>query len=156
LVGVALSMVVLIWRASRPHIAVLGRIHGTEHFRNVERYSAETTPGLLMLRVDAGLFFGNVDAVNERIDEELVAHPGTRHLVLVLSAVNAIDTSALFGLEELISSLRQRGVLLHLAEVKGPVMDRLKESDLLGKLDGQVFLSAAIAWDQLAGSPPRD
>ena len=154
LVGVTLSMVVLIWRASRPHIAVLGRIHGTEHFRNVDRYSAETTPGLLMLRVDAGLFFGNVDAVNERIDEELVAHAGTRHLVLVLSAVNAIDTSALFGLEELISSLRQRGVLLHLAEVKGPVMDRLKDSDLLGKLDGQVFLSAAIAWDQLAGSPP--
>jgi sulfate permease, SulP family len=152
LVGVALSMVVLIWRASRPHIAVLGRIHGTEHFRNVERYSAETTPGLLMLRVDAGLFFGNVDAVNERIDEELVAHAGTRHLVLVLSAVNAIDTSALFGLEELNSSLNRRGVLMHLAEVKGPVMDRLKESDLLGKLNGQVFLSAAIAWDQLAGS----
>jgi SulP family sulfate permease len=151
-VGVALSMVVLIWRASRPHIAVLGRIHGTEHFRNVERYSAETTPGLLMLRVDAGLFFGNVDAVNERIDEELVAHAGTRHLVLVLSAVNAIDTSALFGLEELNSSLNRRGVLMHLAEVKGPVMDRLKESDLLGKLNGQVFLSAAIAWDQLAGS----
>jgi len=152
LVGVALSMVVLIWRASRPHIAVLGRIHGTEHFRNVERYSAETTPGLLMLRVDAGLFFGNVDAVNERIDEELVAHAGTRHLVLVLSAVNAIDTSALFGLEELNSSLNRRGVLMHLAEVKGPVMDRLKESDLLGKLNGQIFLSAAIAWDQLAGS----
>jgi SulP family sulfate permease len=152
LVGVALSMVVLIWRASRPHIAVLGRIHGTEHFRNVERYSAETTPGLLMLRVDAGLFFGNVDAVNERIDEELVAHGGTRHLVLVLSAVNAIDTSALFGLEELNSSLNRRGVLMHLAEVKGPVMDRLKESDLLSKLNGQIFLSAAIAWDQLAGS----
>jgi SulP family sulfate permease len=151
-VGVALSMGALIWRASRPHIAVLGRIHGTEHFRNVDRYSAETTPGLLMLRVDAGLFFGNVDAVNERIDEELVAHGGTRHLVLVLSAVNAIDTSALFALEELNSSLRQRGVLLHFAEVKGPVMDRLRESELLAKLNGQVFLSAAIAWDQLAGS----
>ncbi|RNF32153.1 sulfate:proton symporter [Massilia aurea] len=152
LVGVALSMGALIWRASRPHIAVLGRIHGTEHFRNVDRYSAETTPGLLMLRVDAGLFFGNVDAVNERIDEELVQHAGTAHLVLVLSAVNAIDTSALFGLGELNASLRQRGVTLHLAEVKGPVMDRLRDSDLLGQLSGQVFLSAANAWDRLAGS----
>ncbi len=130
-VGVALSMGALIWRASRPHIAVLGRINGTEHFRNVDRYSAETAPGLLMLRVDAGLFFGNVEAVNERIEDELAERPDTRHLVLVLSAVNAIDTSALFGLGELNTSLRQRGVLLHLAEVKGPVMDRLKHSTLL-------------------------
>lgn len=152
LVGVALSMGALIWRASRPHIAVLGRIHGTEHFRNVDRYSAETTPGLLMLRIDAGLFFGNVDAVNERIDEELAQRASTTHLVLVLSAVNAIDTSALFGLGELNASLRQRGVTLHLAEVKGPVMDRLRDSDLLGQLSGQVFLSAANAWDRLAGS----
>ena len=152
LVGVALSMGSLIWRASRPHIAVLGRIHGSEHFRNIDRYSAETTPGLLMLRVDAGLFFGNVEAVNERIDEELAAHAGTRHLVLVLSAVNAIDTSALFALVELNAALAQRGISLHLAEVKGPVMDRLRDSELLGKLNGEVFLSAAKAWDRLAGS----
>jgi len=151
-VGVALSMGALIWRASRPHIAVLGRIAGSEHFRNVERYSTETAPGLLMLRVDAGLFFGNVEAVNERIEDELAAHSGTRHLVLVLSAVNAIDTSALFGLAELNASLGQRGVLLHLAEVKGPVMDRLKHSTLLGELKGQLFLSAATAWDALADS----
>lgn len=149
-VGVALSMGALIWRASRPHIAVLGRIPGTEHFRNVDRYSAETAPGLLMLRVDAGLFFGNVEAVNERIEDELAAHPDTRHLVLVLSAVNAIDTSALFALGELNTSLRQRGVLLHLAEVKGPVMDRLKQSTLLQALNGRLFLSAAMAWDELA------
>ena len=148
-VGVALSMGALIWRASRPHIAVLGRIAGTEHFRNIDRYSAATAPGLLMLRVDAGLFFGNVEAVNERIEDELAAHPATRHLVLVLSAVNAIDTSALFGLKELNASLCQRGVLLHLAEVKGPVMDRLKQSDLLHTLSGRLYLSAAMAWDDL-------
>ena len=149
LVGVALSMGALIWRASRPHIAVLGRIAGTEHFRNIDRYSAATAPGLLMLRVDAGLFFGNVEAVNERIEEELAAHPDTRHLVLVLSAVNDIDTSALFGLKELNASLLPRGVLLHLAEVKGPVMDRLKQSDLLQTLSGRLYLSAAMAWDDL-------
>ncbi|SFD10286.1 SulP family inorganic anion transporter [Massilia yuzhufengensis] len=151
-VGVALSMGALIWRASRPHIAVLGRIPGSEHFRNIDRYSTETAPGLLMLRIDAGLFFGNVEAVNERIEDELAAHPATRHLVLVLSAVNAIDTSALFGLAELNTSLKQRGVLLHLAEVKGPVMDRLKESSLLQALHGRLFLSAAKAWDDLVDS----
>jgi SulP family sulfate permease len=149
-VGVALSMGALIWRASRPHIAVLGRIPGTEHFRNIERYTADTAHGLLLLRVDAGLFFGNVEAVNERIEDELAAHPATRHLVLVLSAVNAIDTSALFALAELNAMLRARGIGLHLAEVKGPVMDRLKHSELLDALNGKLFLSTAMAWDELS------
>ena len=150
-IGVVLSIGTLIWRASRPHIVVLGRIAGTEHFRDVERYPGQTAPGVLLLRIDAGLFFGNVEAINARIEEELAAHGATRHLVLVLSAVNAIDTSALFGLIELNALLRQRGVELHLAEVKGPVLDRLKTSDLLSALNGQVFFSTAMAWDALAG-----
>ena len=150
-IGVVLSMGTLIWRASRPHIAVLGRIAGTEHFRNIERYPGGTSPDVLLLRIDAGLFFGNVEAVNSRVDEELAARPATRHLVLVLSAVNAIDTSALFGLAELNMLLRHRGIGLHLAEVKGPVLDRLKASDLLATLNGQVFLSTVMAWDALAG-----
>jgi SulP family sulfate permease len=149
-VGVALSMGALIWRASRPHIAVLGRIPGTEHFRNIERYTADTAAGLLILRVDAQLFFGNAEAVNERIEDEIAAHPITRHLVLVLSAVNAIDTSALFALAELNAMLRTRGIGLHLAEVKGPVMDRLRHSELLGALNGKLFLSTAMAWDELS------
>jgi SulP family sulfate permease len=150
-IGVVLSMGTLIWRASRPHIAVLGRIAGTEHFRNIERYPGGTAPDILLLRIDAGLFFGNVEAVNARIEEELAARPATRHLVLVLSAVNAIDTSALFGLAELNMLLRHRGIGLHLAEVKGPVLDRLKASELLSTLNGRVFLSTAMAWDALAG-----
>jgi SulP family sulfate permease len=149
-IGVMLSMGTLIWRASRPHIAVLGRIPGTEHFRNIERYAADTVAGVLMLRIDANLFFGNVEAVNARIEEELRAHPATRHLVLVMTAVSSIDTSALFGLGELNQSLKQRGIGLHLAEVKGPVMDRLKQSALLGALNGELFLSAVMACDKLA------
>jgi SulP family sulfate permease len=149
-IGLLLSLGAMIWRESRPHIAVLGRIAGTEHFRNVERYPAETRAGILLLRVDAGLFFGNVEAVNVRVEEELDRHPGTRELVLVLSAVNAIDTSALFGLLELNAVVVRRGVRLHLAEVKGPVMDRLKQSNLLERLSGQVFLSTANAWNALS------
>jgi SulP family sulfate permease len=149
--GVMLSMGNLIWRASRPHIAVLGRIAGSEHFRNIERHSAQTMPLVLMLRIDANLFFGNVEAVNARIEEELNAHPKTEHLVLVMTAVSSIDTSALFGLEELNQALRQRGIGLHLAEVKGPVMDRLRESNLIGTLNGQVFLSAVMAAETLQG-----
>ena len=144
-IGVLLSMGTLIWRASRPHIAVLGRIAGSEHYRNIERYEASTLAGVLVLRIDAGLFFGNIDAVAERIDEELRARPACRHLVLVLSAVNQIDSSALFGLGQLNRSLAARGIGLHLAEVKGPVMDRLKLSTLFQELNGKVYLSTALA-----------
>lgn len=147
--GLVLSLGAMIWRESRPHIALLGRIAGTEHFRNVDRYAVETAPGLLLLRVDAGLFFGNIEAVKGRIEEELAAHADTRDLVLVLSAVNAIDTSALFGLIDLNHTLGQRGVKLHLAEVKGPVMDRLRTSALVEQLRGHIFLSTANAWDAL-------
>ncbi|NHZ94418.1 SulP family inorganic anion transporter [Massilia sp. CCM 8734] len=150
ILGVLLSLGTLIWRASRPHIAVLGRIPGTEHFRNIERYPAGTVPDVLMLRIDANLFFGNVEAVNARIEDELALHPAARHLVLVMTAVSSIDTSALFGLGELNLALRRRGIGLHLAEVKGPVMDRLKASELPGVLHGQIFLSAAMASDALA------
>jgi len=152
IVGVMISMANLIWRASRPHIAVLGRIAGSEHFRNVDRYPAETMPHVLMLRIDANLFFGNVEAVNARIEDELKAHPAARHLVLVMTAVSEIDTSALFALLELNQALKQRGIGLHLAEVKGPVMDRLKQSSLADTLNGAIFLSALKASETLSGA----
>ncbi|GAB2837540.1 solute carrier family 26 protein [Pseudoduganella ginsengisoli] len=148
-VGVLLSMGTLIWRASRPHIAVLGRIAGTEHFRNIDRYPAETQPDVLLLRVDANLFFGNVEAVGERIEEEVRSHPTAQHLVLVMTAVSSIDTSALFALGEWNASLKRRGIALHLAEVKGPVLDRLRESDLPAQLAGPIFLSTAMAAQKL-------
>ena len=149
-IGVVLSMGTLIWRASRPHIAVLGRIAGTEHFRNVDRYPAETVPGLLIMRIDANLFFGNVEAVSERIEEEIARHPSTRDLVLVLSAVNSIDTTALLALAEWNAAFGRRGIRMHLAEVKGPVMDRLKTSDVGASLTGNIYMSTAMATDELA------
>ncbi|MES3020934.1 MAG: sulfate permease [Pseudomonadota bacterium] len=155
-IGVMLSMGTLIWRASRPHIAVLGRIAGTEHFRNIKRYPAETVPEILMLRIDANLFFGNVDAVNAHIEDELQIRPAVRHLVLVMSAVNSIDTTALFALKELNPALKQRGIDLHLAEVKGPVLDRLKESELLDQLSGRLYLSTVMASDALAQDARSD
>ncbi|MYN44893.1 sulfate permease [Pseudoduganella sp. FT93W] len=153
LVGVALSMGTLIWRASRPHIAVLGRIAGTEHFRNIERYPAETRPELLVLRIDANLFFGNMEAITERIESELASHASARHLVLVMSAVSSIDTSALYALSELNQRMGRRGLGLHLAEVKGPVLDRLRQSALLRELHGQLYLSTLMACDALQTPP---
>lgn len=148
MLGVAISLGSLIWRASRPHIAVLGRIAGSEHFRNIQRHKAQTHPQIVMLRIDSGMFFGNAELINDRVLEAL--HAETLHVVLVLSAVNLIDTSALYSLAELNRNLLSRSIKLHLAEVKGPLMDRLQQSDLfLKSLSGQVFLSAAVALDSL-------
>ena len=142
IVGVALSLGLILWRASRPRIAVLGRIPGTEHFRNVERHEAETVPGLLALRVDESLFFGNAAAVQAGVEQALAARPGTRRLLLILSAVNHIDATALAMLTELERDLAGRGVTLYLAEVKGPLMDRLAPTELGQRLRERIFLSA--------------
>jgi len=149
MLGVVLSLGTVIWRASRPHIAVLGRLPGSEHFRNIERYAAETHPQIVLLRIDAGVFFGNAELISDRVLQTLTGE--TRHLVLVMTAINLIDTTGLYALAELNQSLAARGIKLHLAEVKGPLMDKLKHSDLLLKpLSGQVFISAVSAFDQLS------
>jgi SulP family sulfate permease len=156
ILGVVLSFASLVWRSSRPHIAVVGRLPGTEHFRNLERYAVETLPGVLMLRIDSALVFNNTDAVMDRIERELLASgPGTRHVVLVLSAVNMVDTTALLALAELNRTLREQQRCLHLCEIKGPVMDRLQNSTLLTyDLTGRVFLSAALAYQHLSITEP--
>ncbi|QDL56917.1 sulfate permease [Rhodoferax aquaticus] len=149
LMGVALSLGVLVWRSSRPHMAVVGRVPGTEHFRNIERHSVETVPGLLALRVDESLFFANASALEDRVEDLIRADATVRRVVLVCSAVNQIDTTALGVLTELHASLAKRGVSLALAEVKGPVMDRLQHTALGRALQGRVFQSVHAAFTAL-------
>lgn len=146
LAGVALSLGALVWRSSRPHMAVVGRVPGTEHFRNVLRHKVETVPGLLALRVDESLFFANAIVVEDRIGAQLQLDPDLRHVLLICSAVNQIDATALEVLTELERSLAARGIVFMLAEVKGPVMDRLRDTDLGHRLSGRVFLSVHDAF----------
>ncbi|MBF7729981.1 SulP family inorganic anion transporter [Pseudomonas sp. N040] len=149
--GLILSLGTVIARASRPHIAILGRLPGTEHFRNVERYPVETLPHLLMLRIDAGLFFGNAEVITGQIMHAV--QPATRQVLLVMSAVNQIDTTGLYALVELNRNLARQGIQLHMSEVKGQVMDRLQHSSLLlQNLSGKVFLSTAAAFSELFDS----
>ncbi len=148
--GILLSLVTLLVRASAPHIAVIGRIAGTEHFRNVERHGVETIPGVLFLRIDESLFFGNLNAVEARLGAELLKDARVRDVVLIMSAVNRVDTTAMEVLTDVNRDLRGRGIRLHLAEVKGPVQDRLLHSPLLKTLSGQVHLSVNSAFEALA------
>lgn len=147
--GIALSLATLLLRASSPHIAVLGRIPGSEHFRNVERHGVETIAGVLLLRIDESLYFGNLHAVESRLALELSKAPATHDVVLIMSAVNRVDTTAMEALADLNRDLLGRGVRLHLAEVKGPVQDRLERVALWRNLSGQVFLSVNAAFEAL-------
>ena len=156
IIGVVVSLGALIVRASRPNIAVVGRAPGSDFFRNVGRHEVETLPEVLMLRIDAAIWFGNTDAILGRVELELASRPATRHVVLVMSAVSLIDTTGLYALTEINRSLRAQAIKLHLTEVKGPVMDRLQQSELLGKeLSGQVFLSTVQAFRCLAEQASR-
>ena len=147
--GVALSLVTFLYRASTPHIAVVGRIPGSEHFRNVERHGVEVLPGVLFLRIDESIFFGNFRAVESRLVSELSRTPDARHVVLIMSAVNRVDLTALEALTEVHLDLQGRGIELHLAEVKGPVQDRLVHTDLGTHLSGHVYLSVNEAFEKL-------
>ncbi|WP_253196815.1 SulP family inorganic anion transporter [Cupriavidus campinensis] len=151
--GVAMSIGTFLWRASRPHIAVVGRVGDSEHFRNEQRFAVKTYPGLLLMRIDESLFFANVAAVLHRIEEEIERRGNVRHLVLDLSSVNRIDLSALEGLQRLHPDLRERGIELHFAEVRGPVMDRLAQTDLPQKLAHKPFLSLHEAAGTLVPAP---
>jgi SulP family sulfate permease len=148
--GIGFSMATLLLRASTPHIAVVGRIPGTEHFRNVTRHQTETIAGVLFLRIDESLFFGNLNAVEQRLAAELASAGATRHVVLVMSAVNRVDATAAEVLGGINRDLKERGIELHLAEVKGPVHDRLRQSELWKNLSGRVHLSVNSAYEALA------
>lgn len=150
--GIGISLISLVWRSSHPHIAVVGRVPFTEHFRNVLRYQTQTLPHVLALRIDENLLFANAQAVEERVRAELEARPGVQHVLLVLSSVSQIDYTALEMLEGLSSDLRQRGIALHFSELKGPVLQRLHETSLLQRLSGQVFLSTHQAFLHFSGA----
>ena len=137
-------------RAGHPHIAEVGQVPGTEHFRNVLRHQVITRDGLVMLRVDENLFFGNAEAVASAIERRMQGREApVRDLVLIMSSVSHIDATALETLEALQRTLTENGTRLHLAEVKGPVMDRLRDTPLLHELSGKVWLSAQAAFSAL-------
>lgn len=145
-VGVALSLTVLVWRSSRPHMAVVGRVPGTEHFRNRDRHRVEVLPHLWALRVDESLFFANVSALEDRVLRAVAMDQSITTVLLICSAVNRVDSTALGVLTELEMNLSQRGLTLWLAEVKGPVMDRLRGTPLGLRLQNRVFLSTHEAF----------
>ncbi len=141
LAGVCLSILLFLWHTSHPHIAIVGNLTGTEHYRNVDRYDVKVEPNILTLRIDENLFFANCRTLEEKVTQLISERPEVQHLVLMCNAVNMIDISALESLETMMQRLKAANIHLHLSEVKGPVMDKLKDTSLISKLTGEVFLT---------------
>jgi SulP family sulfate permease len=147
--GVILSLALHLYKTSRPHVAEVGLVPGTQHFRNILRHEVETDPTLLTLRVDQSLYFANARFLEDLIQDRIAEDCALRHVVLMCSAVNEIDFSALESLQAINERLKAAGITLHLSEVKGPVMDRLQRSHFLDEMSGEVFLSQYDAWTTL-------
>jgi SulP family sulfate permease len=143
--GVLISIALYLYKTSRPHIAEVGLVPGTEHFRNINRHRVITSDGVLSIRVDQSLYFANARFLEDYLYDRVAADSKFKHVILMCSAINEIDTSALESLEAINERLASAGVTLHLSEVKGPVMDRLERSHFLAELTGQVFLSQFAA-----------
>ena len=138
--GILLTIVSFLRKTSRPHIAVVGRIANTEHYRNIDRYQVETWSNLLLLRVDENISFANAEYIGDFVLTELAKRTGIEHVILNFTSVSHVDTTAFEALENLNLNLQSAKIILHLAEVKGPVMDKLEQTDFLEELTpGKVF-----------------
>jgi SulP family sulfate permease len=140
-IGVAASIALLLQRTARPHVALIGRVAGTEHYRNVGRYEVELTPGVMALRIDESLLFTNARQLSDVVQQHLAQYPGTLRVVLLMSPVNRVDFSGMEALRALHDMLAVRGIQLDLSEVKGPVLDALRAGRWTDWFAGDVFMS---------------
>ncbi len=149
--GVGLALFLFLYRTSRPHIAVVGRVDDSEHYRNIHRHKVRTWPHLLLVRVDENIYFANIPQVETELHHLLLERERISDVVLIFSGVAYVDTSGLEMLENMEEELSASDVTLHLAEVKGPVMDRLYDTELYRRLGpDRVHLSTDIAVRKLA------
>jgi SulP family sulfate permease len=148
--GIILTVISYLHKTSQPHIAIVGRIPKTEHYRNVKRHNVETWRHLLLLRIDESISFANVNYIEDFIADELRKQPGIKHIILIFTSVNHIDATALEALEILNHSLQAIQITVHLAETKGPVLDKLEKTDFLEQLKpGKIFFRTEDAVKEL-------
>lgn len=139
--GIGISLLMYLYRTSRPHMAIIGQVPGTQHFRNIDRHDVVTATAVVSLRVDESLYFPNARFLETRVNEVVATNPGIQHFILNCSAVNTIDASGLESLKSINQRLSDGGISFHLAEIKGPVMDGLKKTAFMELLKGRIHLT---------------
>ncbi len=148
-IGLMMSFASLILQSSQPHVAVVGQLAGTGHFRNINRHDVITFRNLVMLRIDESLFFGNSESVHQHVLRATKQYPDAHEVILIMAAVNHIDLTA----QEMLMTLNKELILenkhLHFSFIKGPVMDIIGNTPLITELSGQVYLSTIDAVNEL-------
>ncbi len=150
IIGIVSTFVLMLWRISRPHIAVVGLVEGTQHFRNIQRHQVSTSNRVLSLRIDENLTFLNANSFKGYLINAISLNDQLQHVIINCSSISAIDLSALEMLEDLNAELAKLDIRLHFAEVKGPVMDKLQASKLMTHLSGRIYLTHFQAIQDLA------
>ena len=148
-IGLMVSFASLIWQSSKPHVAVVGQLAGTGHFRNINRHDVVTFSNLLMLRIDESLFFGNSESVHRRVIQATRQYPEAHEIILIMSAVNHIDLTGQEMLISLNQELLNQKKHLSFSFIKGPVMDIIEHTPVITHLSGQVYLSTMDAVNAL-------
>jgi SulP family sulfate permease len=148
--GIIASIILHLYHTSRPHVAEIGLLPNSEHFRNVNHYKVETIPQITSLRIDESLLFSNVNYLEEYIDAIVHSRPNTQHIILHCGAINSIDLSALEMLEALNTRLLRSAIRLHLSELKRPVKNLLDKINFFDRLGGTLFLSQYEAYKTLS------
>ncbi|CAB1221757.1 SulP family inorganic anion transporter [Acinetobacter bouvetii] len=150
LLGIISTFILLLWRISRPHIAVIGLVQGTQHFRNVQRHQVLTSSKVLSMRIDENLTFLNANTFKGFLINAISQYIHLEHVVINCSSISTIDLSALEMLEDVNAELSKLNIQLHFSEIKGPVMDKLQHSKLLQHLSGQIYLTHFQAMQELS------
>ena len=148
-IGLMVSFASLIWQSSKPHVAIVGQLAGTGHFRNINRHDVVTFSNLLMLRIDESLFFGNSESVHRRVIQATQQYPEAHEIILIMSAVNHIDLTGQEMLISLNQELLNQNKHLSFSFIKGPVMDIIEHTPVITHLSGQVYLSTMDAVNAL-------
>lgn len=149
IIGALISILIFLYKTSRPHIAIIGKIDGTQHYRNIDRHKAITEDNILSVRIDESLYFANVKYLEDFIYEKVADNQATKHVVLLCSAINSMDVSATETLPRINENLLLSGIQLHFSEVKGPVTDKLSKIDFENRLSGNIYLSHHTAINDL-------
>lgn len=139
--GIGISLLMYLYRTSRPHVAIVGQVPGTEHFRNIGRHDVVTSPQIVSMRIDESLYFPNAKFLETKVSEIVASNQDVKHIVLNCSAVNSIDASGLESLKSIAQRLKDSGICFHLSEVKGPIMDGLKKTQFYQEMKDRIHLT---------------
>ncbi len=153
LAGVVLAMALHINSTLQPHMPLVGRFPGTEHYRDAARFNVETNDVVKTLRIDESLYYANARFLEDKVAQVVAESPNMTDLVLMCTAVNRIDASALSSLEEINKRLKSADIRLHFSDMQSRVKERLFRSSFLDRLTGQIFLSQHEAMEELGPEP---